>query len=91
MSFKTYITSFVAAAIVGHTTGSATYTTLGHCSTLTMVKSFVGRLILSPVVMPPGELLLDVAPRLERLEGLDHVEVGNLLEFWKKEKKIAHQ
>ena len=36
--------------------------------------------------MPPGELLLDIAPRLERLEGLDHVEVGNLLEFWKKKK-----
>ena len=31
--------------------------------------------------MPPSELLLDVAPRLERLVRVDHMEVVNLLQF----------
>jgi hypothetical protein len=34
-----------------------------------------------PVVMPPGKLFFNVTARLERLEGLDDVKVGNLLEF----------
>jgi len=35
----------------------------------------------SPVVVPPSELFLDVAPGLEGLEGLDDVKVGHLLKL----------